>query len=200
MSNRKTEKYCGGCDTLKATSEFYNQKGRSDGLSSQCKECQKARSRQYHKAHAAQANARAKEWRARNKGYKNAYDRQWRKANAERKKQTDKLHYERNKDRILEQTREYLVKRLETDPDFRNRIGKAYRLRHYSHRRAQEVVSEAIKAGKLPPARECSCVICGETAKEYHHWSYQREHWLDVIPLCVTCHNKQDVIRKKSTD
>ena len=23
-----------------------------------------------------------------------------------------------------------------------------------------------------------------------HHWSYEREHWLDVIPLCLSCHRK----------
>lgn len=60
--------------------------------------------------------------------------------------------------------------------------------RQESQRKAKTAVKIAVKQGKLPNVKSISCVDCGEQAQEYHHWSYKEEHWLDVIPLCITCH------------
>lgn len=65
---------------------------------------------------------------------------------------------------------------------------------------ARTAVSRAIREGALPPPTVCEA--CGETQKirringttakrvVYHHWSYAPEHWLDVIPLCQSCHHQ----------
>lgn len=58
------------------------------------------------------------------------------------------------------------------------------------HRKAKGVVRHAVKTGKLPPIKTRVCVICHNVAEEYHHWSYEEKHFLDVIPLCKKCHHK----------
>lgn len=55
---------------------------------------------------------------------------------------------------------------------------------------ARQSVNYAVHTGKLQPIKSCTCQICGKQAEEYHHWSYEPEHWLDVIPLCQPCHTK----------
>lgn len=55
---------------------------------------------------------------------------------------------------------------------------------------AHSAVNNAVRRGKLPKASTLSCANCGLTADHYHHWSYEREHWLDVVPLCMKCHHK----------
>ena len=42
-------KYCRTCSSNKTTDQFYKHKGHSDGLSSNCKDCVKARSKEYKK-------------------------------------------------------------------------------------------------------------------------------------------------------
>jgi len=56
-----------------------------------------------------------------------------------------------------------------------------------SKTRAQAAARRARAAGKLPPFGKCES--CFGQATLHHHHSYKREHWLDVIPLCVGCHS-----------
>lgn len=56
--------------------------------------------------------------------------------------------------------------------------------------RAQDTVKRAVQSGKLPKVQTLQCTHCGRMATSYHHWSYEREHWLDVVPLCHSCHMK----------
>jgi hypothetical protein len=68
------------------------------------------------------------------------------------------------------------------------RTRKRYRREHVMVIRANTVVEKAIRAGELAHVSESTCCDCGITAEVYHHWSYKRIHWLDVIPLCRKCH------------
>lgn len=55
--------------------------------------------------------------------------------------------------------------------------------------RARYALNRAVSVGKLFPATECECFICGNPAKEYHHYlGYEPEHYLDVKPVCKKCH------------
>lgn len=65
--------------------------------------------------------------------------------------------------------------------------------RYPNRKLARGCIQKAIMRGDLPRARDCRCSDCGKPAKEYHHKSYKREHWLDVIPLCRSCHYKADI-------
>lgn len=71
----------------------------------------------------------------------------------------------------------------------REKEARYYKNSH-DKKRARGTVSQAASEGRLPPIATLSCVLCGNNAQEYHHHSYEREYWLDVIPLCKTCHNK----------
>jgi aspartate carbamoyltransferase regulatory subunit len=51
-------------------------------------------------------------------------------------------------------------------------------------------VSNAVRVGKLPHVSTQNCVYCGKQAIQYHHYlGYEREHTLDVLPVCRSCHS-----------
>jgi hypothetical protein len=57
---------------------------------------------------------------------------------------------------------------------------------------AHKAVNSAIRKGVLKSAKLFNCQICGEQAAHLHHHNgYAPENYLDVIPLCVSCHWKQ---------
>lgn len=64
---------------------------------------------------------------------------------------------------------------------------------------AHQAVKRAIETGKLPPIDSVICADCGEAqAEEYHHTNgYEKEHWLDVTPLCLACHGKTRQVPKE---
>jgi hypothetical protein len=52
---------------------------------------------------------------------------------------------------------------------------------------AQEAVKKARREGKLNKPQKCT--FCSSEGKlDAHHWSYEPEHWLNVIWCCVSCH------------
>ena len=54
---------------------------------------------------------------------------------------------------------------------------------------AKNAVYRAIKRQEMAPPSACICADCGRTtAQVLHHHSYDCEHWLDVVPLCRSCH------------
>ena len=65
-------------------------------------------------------------------------------------------------------------KRYATDATFRAEV------------KAKAMVARAISKGVLPPLGKC--LVCPRSAEHYHHFSYEKQHWLHVIPLCVSCH------------
>jgi len=59
-----------------------------------------------------------------------------------------------------------------------------------TQKQATRSVNINVVAGKLPHISTLKCTDCGNQARHYHHnISYREEHWLCVIPLCVSCHN-----------
>lgn len=57
-----------------------------------------------------------------------------------------------------------------------------------SNPRAHAAVLRAIKEYRLPAVSTQKCVDCGAPATMYHHWSYEEQHHLDVLPVCRPCH------------
>lgn len=64
------------------------------------------------------------------------------------------------------------------------------RTKHPERYHSRTAVAYAIRCGGMPPVHERHCAMCEAQANDYHHWSYDSNHWLDVIPLCRQCHNK----------
>ncbi len=57
---------------------------------------------------------------------------------------------------------------------------------------SRSALRKAVITGELPNIKTQICVDCGEPADDYHHHNgYEPEHWLDVIPLCRTCHRNR---------
>jgi hypothetical protein len=101
---------------------------------------------------------------------------QWRKTDtgkASRKIEREK-YYSINKSIICERTK----KRREEKPDAEQ---------------AHHAVNHAVASGKIPRVKTMKCVYCDNGAVDYHHHKgYDRENWLEVIPVCRSCHKKVD--------
>lgn len=55
---------------------------------------------------------------------------------------------------------------------------------------ARNEVNKAKQSGRLPCLRDAQCAKCGNQARHYHHYlGYEPKHWLDVEPLCQSCHS-----------
>lgn len=94
--------------------------------------------------------------------------------------------YLANRSRIQEKTRY----RRKTEQEHYREIGRRYREANPDKRRANQAVLYAIRIGKLPPVYKQQCATCGVRAQHYHHWSYEQENWLSVVPVCISCHGR----------
>lgn len=55
--------------------------------------------------------------------------------------------------------------------------------------KARSALNEAVRSGKINRPRTCSTPGCGNSnVTAHHHNGYDREHWFDVIWLCLICH------------
>lgn len=63
---------------------------------------------------------------------------------------------------------------------------------YFIKKQARYTVYNQTRTGKLPRAKDLSCVDCGNMANEYdHHMGYDEENWLNVEPVCYNCHQKR---------
>lgn len=68
---------------------------------------------------------------------------------------------------------------------------KRFNTRHPEQIKAKDAVNHAVKSGRLPRPDSLQCHYCPAQAKEYHHYKgYAPEHRLDVVPVCIKCHNE----------
>ncbi len=71
----------------------------------------------------------------------------------------------------------------------RKAVKKRFRTRNQNQIKAQNAVNHAIQACKMSRPDSLICHHCPTRAKEYHHHlGYAPEHWYDVIPVCLKCH------------
>ena len=64
--------------------------------------------------------------------------------------------------------------------------------------KARTALWTAIGRGHLARAKSLACHDCGKPAQHYDHYlGYAREHWLDVQPVCTSCHGQRAVDRKE---
>lgn len=76
------------------------------------------------------------------------------------------------------------------DPAKRRANAKASSARYPERRQAREKVKDAVRSGKIPPAKMLSCVDCGESAKRYDHFAgYDKP--LEVQAVCYRCDGKR---------
>lgn len=94
-----------------------------------------------------------------------------------------------NKKERQQKSKEYRANMREQDPEKFDRIfhglRKRYRENHKEKTKAEGIVNDAIRHGKLKRPDKCS--RCGKTCEpQAHHPDYTKP--LDIIWLCTTCH------------
>lgn len=101
-------------------------------------------------------------------------------------------NYDRNRPNRKERQqkmKEYKSKLREENPEkfdeIFHGIRKRYRARHKEKTKAEGLVNEAIRYGKLK--RPDKCESCGKECKpQAHHYDYSKP--LEVVWLCTACH------------
>ena len=61
-----------------------------------------------------------------------------------------------------------------------------YRDKYPKREKANRMITNAIRSGRMPPAKTKECYYCDDNATAYHHPDYNRP--LDVIPVCPNHH------------
>jgi len=154
-------KVCFKCFVEKPLSDFYVHKEMADGHLNKCKDCTK----------------------------KDVF--LHRELNLEKVRE-----YDRNRPNREERVKTNCarISRLcKEDKDFSKRVSdikRKWAVLNQHKRKAQSAASNAVRGGKLQKKTLCEhCLL--EKKLQKHHWSYDEQHWLDVIWLCTSCHGKE---------
>jgi hypothetical protein len=175
-------KQCSKCKEWKDESEFYRHKRQKDGLTAQCKECcNKAIAKYQSTEHGILVRKKAQaKYKKSKKGKK--VNRRYGQSEKGRQNYRRGSQKYRNSERGNHKVKEYKCS------DIAKQKNKEYRMNNPMQTKARAAVSNAVADKKLPHISTRVCEICDKAADQYHHWSYEPEHWLDVIPLCLQCH------------
>ena len=159
MSETIQTKRCTRCKEVKSLTEFYRDKIKLDGHSSQCKICNINRikvSRQTERGRIMSCKV--------------------------------SLHY-RQKHPERHKTSQKHYRHTEKGRTFGRVSNLRIRLFHPEKWKARRAVQHAVQAGKIVPVHTLNCRNCQQKAQEYHHYlGYEPEFWFIVMPLCKRCH------------
>lgn len=164
MAAEIISKRCSKCKQTKPISEFHKNPASHGGHINACKNCQHQQQKYYRQS-------------TKGKSVRECYI----------KSEKGKTAYKRYEQSTKCKTQRKLY--------HRSKEGKATDKRFYIHHpnniKATKAVNHSIEAGKLISPSFLFCHYCHKPAQQYHHWhGYAPEHWLDVIPVCIKCHNK----------
>jgi hypothetical protein len=163
---------CSGCMEWRPGGDFGRDSGNSNGLKSRCRRCHNDRAAAYRAANPGKVRAATMAWRRENADAIKSYGKQWARENRDKVRANGRRRYLKNKDEVLRERKQY----RDDCPE---------------KRAAQSAVRYAIKRGEL--TRPSICETCGNESDRpihAHHESYNKEHWLDVMWLCGTCHKR----------
>lgn len=108
----------------------------------------------------------------------------WRDNNRDTWRENKRRAYHSNIERERERAK---LKRV-ANPQPQRRHNREYPRMNPERIPAVNAVNRAVARGEMPPVSSLECQSCGNPAEEYHHHSYEQQHWLDVTPLCRSCH------------
>lgn len=167
-------KICNKCKIAKPTSKFYVKKDTKDGFSYSCKKCHQAFMRERRKKNPEKVCTI---------NIKSYYKHREKALEIHRKYR----HTERGKAAMEKGRKKYF--QTEKGKETAKRGSKKWREKNKIKSKAFDKVIISVRKGIIPPIKTCECAHCGNQAKHYHHYiGYEKEHWLDIIPLCRKCH------------
>lgn len=95
--------------------------------------------------------------------------------------------YKTRKDVVQSQNRKWRDRNPESFSESKRKNGVKYRAENREKIAAHQKLNAEIRAKRI--IRPIACEICGIGCNPHaHHWSYLKEHHLDVIWVCVNCH------------
>ena len=163
-------KRCSRCKKRKPLTQFSKNRTQKDGHQSCCKICALSLNRDYRQTEKGKATEKRYAQSQKGKANRQCAMRLYKDRHPERHKSSEKRY------RQSEKKKEAL---------------KRYCARHPERAKAVQAVNNAIRAGILPRPDSLECHDCPKKAKQYHHHKgYEPEFWLDVVPVCIKCHNK----------
>lgn len=157
-------KVCFKCFAEKPLSDFYVHKAMADGHLNKCKDCTK----------------------------KDVF--RHREQNLEKVREYDRNRPNREeRNKRIRESRPLVFKVYLDVEEVKERVRTAkskWAKSNPQKRKAQSAASNALRDGKLQRKTVCEhCLL--EKKLQKHHWSYEEQHWLDVIWLCTSCHGKE---------
>ena len=154
-------KVCFKCFVEKPPSDFYAHKAMADGHLNKCKDCTK----------------------------KDVF--RHRELNLEKVREYDRNRP--NREERVKTTCTRISRLCKEDKDFSKRVSDIklkWALLNQHKTKAKHAANRAVRDGKLQKKTLCEhCLL--EKKLQKHHWSYDEQHWLDVIWLCTSCHGKE---------
>lgn len=103
-------------------------------------------------------------------------------------KATQKRYQQTEKGKIARRKAVQRNRQTEEGKTAHRKSNAKYGAKYPERKKAGHAVSIAIRANKLIHPQYLICHYCPSQAEEYHHKSYEPEHWLDVEAVCVECH------------
>lgn len=191
-------KVCCKCKESKDISEFYRQKSRKDGLSPECKACEKQRKLEYYNNNLEHVRKNKRENAEKNKEKRHEYQKRKYHENIEESRQRGRDKYNRFRDKIREKEnarqktpegRKKAAERAkrwrEESKELYNAYLKVFRSKNKLKISAVQKVGDALRYGKMVKPEICE--KCGKkTELQGHHEEYTKP--LDVKWLCRLCH------------
>ena len=178
MSEPIINKRCSKCKSTKPVSEFDKHSLSKDGYQYWCKECKKQYALNYSKTEKYKKGQERYYQSEKCKQTLRSYNR------SKKGKQVHRRWRQSNKGK--QSLRKY---RQSKNGEIAYRKSKrTYLIAHFDRCQARFAVGNAVQSGKLRKPTEYTCSKCPDRAQEYHHDSYAPDHWLDVIPVCRSCH------------
>lgn len=167
-------KVCTKCGVTKPLTGFYNQKGATDGKTSWCAECIRAKQRAYASTPEGKAAKKRHEQSDAGRAGQKRRIKRWNATENGKRKNKEKVDRYRATERGREVSR---------------RVARDQYAKNPNRTRATAKVNYEIRCGRLPAPSTTTCKYCPAQAQQYHHYlGYDPEHWLDVEPVCRKCH------------
>lgn len=192
------DKQCSRCGQIKPVSEFGRRKIASDGLRSNCKECDKAYRDAYRSNPENQKKERAssRAWKRRNRESVSEYNKEWSSQNGELKQKLRRRWHLAHRDEENKKAKERTKQWIQDNPDRHRHNGHQYRAR-----KAQAEGSHTLEQWQeLLSFFDGICPACGKKRKlTLDHIVPLNKNGSDYIdniqPLCKRCNSaKMDLV------